>query len=88
MSNWPHNKRSVQKRNTTGQNEENWVKNINEILQDKFGICHDVPSVFIDARYDKENNQENDIFQEQLKKLEDCLETFSSYNCSQFDYVT
>ena len=56
-------------RSETGKSEDSWAREFNEILHRDFDFTIDLPAVFIDTFYNRDNPVEVDKFYENTEKL-------------------
>ena len=86
ISKWPFDKKSIKKR---GQKDGQMIDRLNRRLQELQFIDADrsIPVIFIDSHYDSEDEDEEQKFNEELKKLYTKLIEYPALACNTFRAV-
>ena len=79
-------KNSKRLRREDNMTEEICKEKLQEQLKD-FGVKNELPTVFIDALHDPEDEQETTQFQEQMNRLKSYLLKNEKYSCEGVDNV-
>ena len=80
---WNYHNKSVRLRQETNPKitEDGWTSELNALFRDTFRVNVDIPSVFIDTYYDKNDVQENRQFDHNTKKLFDFAISRPPFEC-------
>ena len=80
---WNYHNKSIQMRNSSNppKLEDWWTNQYNQLFKEEYGLNFDLPSVFIDTFYDKNNDYELKKFQEETNKLYTFANTSNPFQC-------
>ena len=85
VTKWAYDTESIKTRKEKypPQNETSFIKEINSLLQTKFGLSknHSLPSVFIDTHYEKNDSIENEKFLNETRKLFEFSNKVQPFEC-------
>jgi len=83
VTNWHYDEDSIEKR---GNHDENWWKEkMNGALQENFHLKSNLDAVFIDACYDYESHDEENILRDEIGKLWNATLSFDPFFLLTFD---
>ena len=80
VSHWPYDLKSIMERNITGQTEEKFMKEWNNLLNEKFHLKANLSGVFIDSWSQQYWNLPDEDQQKAFKRETDKLWQFASNN--------
>ena len=86
FSNWSFDKKAIKKRGPK-KTEGYWTNELNKQLRTNVLRSANVPALFIDARYDDEDEFEIEKFEDEVGKLDNFLKTWYPYSCEGFTAV-
>merc|ERR1712062_774224 len=86
FSRWGYDKRAIERREEDKLNEEKATAEVNKQLE-KFGVKKPVPTVFIDALHDTDDEGEKTIYYQEMAKLKNLILKMDDCSCEGVDGV-